>query len=365
MGNIKNRKIHQTTLMSIVIKAVLSIGFGILGLTLCILFFLSVVVERMHFTSGVFVNIESAIVIGYLCFAIFLIFLMAFLTSRKLRKRGQSILEVTEKIKAQDLDFEINPSGVKEIDQVLDSMDDMRLALKDALKAQWRLEQNRKVQISALAHDFKTPITVLKGNIDLLQVSQLNEASKEYIEDAKASLKQIETYLTQLLEMTNADRGYVVNKQKINLNEMLDEKVSILTRIADEKEITICTETGKEKIYISADLNLLERVFNNLISNALDYTPQKGTIKIILTTEESKAVIYISDSGCGFSRNAIKHGTEQFYMDDTSRGRKNHYGLGLYIADSIIKQHDGTLQLSNDELMGGAKVIIQIPLLKE
>jgi signal transduction histidine kinase len=52
-------------------------------------------------------------------------------------------------------------------------------------------------------------------------------------------------------------------------------------------------------------------------------------------------------------------------MEDASRGRKNHYGLGLYIADSIIKQHDGTLQLSNDELMGGAKVTIQIPLLKE
>ncbi|GAA0124434.1 hypothetical protein UT300019_03360 [Clostridium sp. CTA-19] len=366
MGNVKNRKRHQTTLMSIVIKAVYGIGFGILGLTLCILMFLYIVAEKQLFTSEVFVNIELAIVIGYLCFAIVLIFLIAFLTSRKLKKRGQSILEATEKIKAHDLDFNINSSGVKEIDQVLDSMDDMRLALKEALETQWRLEQNRKEQISALAHDFKTPITVLKGNIDLLQVSKLDHVIKEYVEDAKASLEQIEMYLTELLEMTHADRGYIVNKQKINLNEILDEAVTMLTRIADEKEITIFTEKGKENIFISADLNLLNRVFNNLISNALDYTPQKGTINIILTSKESKAVICITDSGCGFSPIAIKHGKEQFYMDDdTSRGRKNHYGLGLYIADSIIKQHNGTMLLANDELTRGAKIIIQIPLMKE
>jgi len=304
-------------------------------------------------------------VIGYLCFVIVLTFLIAFLTARKLRKRGQSILEATEKIKANDLDFDINSSGVKEIDQILDSMDDMRLALKEALETQWRLEQNRKEQISALAHDFKTPITVLKGNIDLLQVSKLDHVIKDYVEDAKVSLEQIEMYLTQLLEMTHVNRGYVVNKEKINLNEMLDEAVTMLTRIADEKEITIFTENEKENIFISADLNLLKRVFNNLISNAMDYTPKKGTINIILTFEESKAVICITDSGCGFSPNAIKHGAEQFYMDDTSRGRKNHYGLGLYIADSIIKQHNGAMQLANDELTRGAKIIIQIPLMKE
>jgi signal transduction histidine kinase len=351
--------------MAIVMKAVYSIGFGILALTLCIIIFLSVVAHRQPFASDVFVNIELVIVIGFICIVIALIFLIAFLTAKKLRQRGQSILEATEKIKAHDLEFDINSSGVKEIDQVLDSIDEMRLALKDALKTQWRLEQNRKAQISALAHDIKTPITVLKGNIDLLQVSNIDDASKEYVEDAKVSLKQIELYLTQLVEMMHADRGYVVNKQKINLNEMLDKTVSVLIRIADKKEITIFTEKGKEDIFISADLNLVERVFNNLISNALDFTPLKGNIKIIITTEGSKAVICITDSGCGFSLNALKHGTEQFYMDDTSRGRKNHHGLGLYIADSIIKQHNGTMRLANDELIGGAKIIIQIPLNKE
>lgn len=365
MEFMKNRKNHQTTLMSIVMQVVYGVGFGILVLTLCIILFLAVVANQQFSSSDIFVNIEMAIVIGFICFIIALTFLIAFLTARKLRRRGQSILDATEKIKAHDLDFDIKSSGVKEIDLVLNSINDMRLALKNALETQWRLEQNRREQITALAHDFKTPITVLKGNIDLLQVGKLDEVNKEYAKDAKVSLEQIEMYLTQLLEIVHADKGYAVNMQKINLNEMLDEVVAMLTRIADEKEITVFTEKENENIIISADLILLKRVFYNLISNALNYTPQKGTIKIILTSEENKVIICIIDSGCGFSLNAIKHGTEQFYMEDASRGRKNHYGLGFYIADSIIKQHNGTMRLTNDVKAGGAKVIIQLPLIKD
>jgi Signal transduction histidine kinase len=365
MGDIKNTKRRQKTLMSMIMKAVWGIGFGILGLTICILIFLSEVTKRHLFTAEVFTRMESTIVIGYFCIVVSMIFFIPFLTARKLKRKGQSILEVTEKIKEQDLNFIISSSGVKEIDQVLNGMDDMRMVLKEALETQWRMEQNRKNQISALAHDFKTPITVLKGNMDLLRVSDLDDICKDYVEDATISLEQIELYLDQLLQMTRAEKGYVVKNQKIELGSMLDEEGSILARIADEKEITIAIEKQEDAIYIFADFNLLRRVFHNLISNAIDFTPQKGSIKIILIAEENSAVITITDTGCGFSQNALKHGMEQFYMDDSSRGRKNHYGLGLYIVDTIMKLHNGSIQLTNDEITGGARIIIKIPLMIE
>lgn len=365
MGNLKDRKKYRATLLSIIMKAVYGIGFGIIGLTILVLIFLEVSARNELFSVEVYPNIELAIVTVYLLIIVGLIFFMPFRAVRKIKQRGQSILEATGKIKEQDLDFNICLSGVKEIDQILEGMDDMRLALKEALETQWRLEQNRKEQISALAHDFKTPITVLKGNLDLLKGNELDGICKEYVEDAIVSLKQVETYMSQLLEMTQAERGYVLNKQKIELGKVLDEAVSIIKRMADEKEISILTEKEKGNIFVSADRTLIERIFNNLISNALDFAPQKGNVKIILTTKESNAVVSITDSGCGFSLNALKHGTEQFYMEDTSRGRKNHHGLGLYIVDSIIKQHNGTIQLVNDELTGGARVVIQIPLIKE
>ncbi|BBB47902.1 sensor histidine kinase [Pelolinea submarina] len=365
MGNSKEKKRYQTTLISIVTKAVYSTGFGVLGLTLCMFVFLFFIEDKQLFSSEIFVNIELSILIAYPFFVILLIFLAAFLTARNIKRKGMPILEAINKIKIQDLDFNIELSGVKEIDQVLDGIDDLRFALKGALEKQWRLEQNRREQISTLAHDFKTPITVVKGNMELLQIGKLDDVNKEYVEDARAGLEQMETYLTQLLEIVQAERGYVFNKQKINLFETLSEAVAMTKRIANEKRIRIFIETDNENIFIYADVILLLRALNNLISNALDYTPQEGTVKISLSSEESEVAICIADSGCGFSPSALKHGAEQFYMDDDSRKEKNHYGLGLFIADSIIKQHNGSMLLANDELTGGAKINIRIPLMKD
>jgi signal transduction histidine kinase len=257
----------------------------------------------------------------------------------------------------------LDPSGIKEIDQVLSSMDDMRIALKQSLEKQWRMEQNRKEQISALAHDFKTPLTILKGNLDLLLAAERDNLCNEYLKDAKGSLEQMEIFLNQLLEMTRAERGYSMHAEKEELGKLIAEAVAPLVRIADQKEITILMEHEEKETFVLADKLLIERAIHNLITNALDFTPPHGIIRVILKAEEENALIIVTDSGIGFSKNTLKHGTEQFYMEDTSRNRKNHYGLGLYIVDSIVKQHSGSMKLMNDEETGGAKIIIQLPIL--
>jgi signal transduction histidine kinase len=346
-------------------RTIYGIGFGILTLTISILIFLSEVSKRNLFTPDVFTNFETALVIGFCCISVILIFLFPYLTARKLRKDGHIIMEVTDEIKNQNLDFEISSSGIREIDVVLESMDDMRLALKESLEKQWRLEQNKSEQISALAHDFKTPLTVVKGNIDLLQNIELDEISREYVKDAKVCLQQMEVYLTQLLEMIRAERGFVADMRKMELSIFVDEIASRFQGLVTQKEVSILVEKDNENVFILADKTLMERVFQNLIFNAFDFTPQNGTIKIKLTIIENYANVYFIDSGRGFDSNTLKHGMEQFYMSDASRSKKNHYGLGLYIANSIIKQHSGTMQLENDSVTGGAKINIKLPILEE
>ncbi len=365
MGNIKNKVRHKRTLTSIVVIAFYGMGFSILGLTAAILIFLSVNADKKLLTPEEYLSVINLIVIGYILIVIFLTILFPFLTARKIKKKGQPILNAVEKIKSQDLDFDIYPSGIKEIDQILNSMDDMRVALKQSLEKQWCIEQNRKEQISALAHDFKTPLTILKGNLDLLQASEKDDMSENCLKDAKGSLEQMEAYVNQLLEMVRAERGYTIHAWKEELGKLLNEAISPLVKIADKKEVTILTEFEEKDILVSADKMLFERLIHNLITNALDFTMPNGVIRVMLNRTEDNAVIVIADSGVGFSANALKHGTEQFFMDDTSRSRKNHYGLGLFIAHSIVKQHLGFMKLTNDEETGGAKVIIEMPILKE
>ena len=107
---------------------------------------------------------------------------------------------------------------------------------------------------------------------------------------------------------------------------------------------------------------LLERAFMNLVSNSLEYSPENSTLYIDVESKNNYLNICITDCGCGFSKEALGHAKERFYMADQSRSSKLHYGMGLYIVDSIIKQHKGKLLLDNSIETKGAKVTIQLPL---
>ncbi|MDE5907525.1 MAG: hypothetical protein K2H52_02060 [Lachnospiraceae bacterium] len=98
-----------------------------------------------------------------------------------------------------------------------------------------------------------------------------------------------------------------------------------------------------------------------MFSNAVEHTPQGGNVTFEIWENNNELSFLITDTGKGFSDEALKHATEQFFMDDDSRNSKAHYGIGLYVAASIAKKHKGKIILENSAVEGGAKVTIQIP----
>ena len=120
-------------------------------------------------------------------------------------------------------------------------------------------------------------------------------------------------------------------------------------------------ETGANLGTLKADKLLLERAIMNVISNALDYSPPQGTIYVTVQKTDCFLHISITDEGGGFTPEALHHAQEQFFMGDKSRTSNMHFGMGLYITSSIIKQHGGQLVLSNSKKTGGAQAIIKIP----
>ena len=99
----------------------------------------------------------------------------------------------------------------------------------------------------------------------------------------------------------------------------------------------------------------------NVLSNAVEHTPRDGEVTFEVWEQNRELSFLITDTGKGFSEEALKHAAEQFFMDDDSRNSKTHYGIGLYVADSIAKKHNGKMILDNSPAAGGAKVTIQIP----
>ena len=96
----------------------------------------------------------------------------------------------------------------------------------------------------------------------------------------------------------------------------------------------------------------------NIIKNAAEHTPKGGTINIFIEEQSGELTFTVEDTGSGFTKEALMHGTEQFFMDDTSRIGDVHYGIGLFSSKSIAEKHGGRILLTNSKKTGGAKVDI-------
>ncbi len=286
---------------------------------------------------------------------------ISFIFGNYLGKKMERLLAVVHKIERKELDFDIQKSKLFEIDQALDALDHMRLALKQSLSKQWQDDKMRQDQLSALAHDLKTPLTIIRGNTELLLDTPLSPEQKECAEYIESSSLQMQDYVQTLIEATKSWNHFLPSMQKIDMESFLQELKKQVDGLCSMNNVALRWGRGEYPAYITADHDLLIRMLVNVLSNAVEHSPQGGTVTFEVWGRDGEISFIITDTGKGFSDEALKHATEQFFMDDDSRSSKTHYGIGLYVAASIAEKHKGKLLLENSEIAGGAKVTIQIP----
>lgn len=293
---------------------------------------------------------------------IMLLFLVSRWFGKYTGKKIDNLLSVTKKIEEQDLNFKIESSGIFEIDRALDALEHLKQALRSSLAEQWRAEKMRQDQISALAHDLKTPLTIVRGNTELLYDTVLNDEQKECADFIQNSSIQMQKYIQTLIEVTKTSKALILQQQSVNTADFMIELKKRAKGLCSAKGIFIDYTEHYETTQINIDQTQLLRAYENVLSNAVEHTPEKETIFLRIAEEHKYLKIIVRDMGTGFSSEALKRATEQFYMDDDSRNSKSHYGIGLYTADTIVKHHNGQLILSNDDITGGAVVTIAIPV---
>ena len=283
---------------------------------------------------------------------------------KKMRKELSILEDATLQIKEKNLDFQVQYTKVSDFNEVLKSIDELKRELATSLTSQWKLEEERKSQINALAHDIKTPLTIICGNAELLSESKLSKEDKKLNENILDEVNEIEFYIGRLIEMNQSEKATaIVKKEKLNLNQFLNNIKNEVNTLCNSKKITfymnkINEETIPEFFYI--DEMSLKRALNNIISNAVFYCPREKIIRFTTYFEAEQLFFVIEDSGKGFNKEELVKATQEFYQGDKSRSVKNHYGMGLYIASTLLKKQGGQLLLSNSEELGGAKVTCRI-----
>ncbi len=336
--------------------------------------------------QNLFPNAENLFILVFL----FLFFVQTIWIAKQfghgMKKHLAVLNQVTEQIRMKNLDFDREVSDIQEIDEILESLFQMKERLKEAFEEQWRMERYKNEQVAALAHDIKTPLTVIQGNAEL--ASEESEGIiREYNQYILESVTEIREYLNILQDTlhfngnngNNCENGN--RMQEICLNEFADRIIKQAEMLALGKEIQVTEEYQINTETAVFDEGKLYRAVINVVSNSVEYCPGNGRIHIaFFGLEEEKKVetgeeisiqpegskrrcgklrICISDSGPGFSKETLVHGTEQFYRGDKSRSGKGHYGMGLYIARKFAESQGGSLALGESEELGGAEVIIE------
>ena len=314
---------------------------------------------NQHFPNADLLMIGSMIV-----FILFIFIILTFYYANKLRQQLRPILRATEKISQQDLDFQTSQSTIKEFNQVLSGLDHMRAALRESLMENWKAEQVKQNQISALTHDLKTPLTVARGNAELLAMTPLGAEQMDLLEHFQKGITQVDSYVKELSELNKTSLTKTLTLEDISVRKVVEDIYDQTLSLAQTKQINVVFDKkeNKKKIIGHWDRSLLNRAFMNIVSNAVEHTPSGSQLLLTARVEDDEFKFICLDSGPGFSLESLEKATQLFYQEDKSRQSRNHSGLGLTIANDIIRLHHGSLALSNDDSTGGAKVTIILPL---
>ena len=269
---------------------------------------------------------------------------------RELRPLG----DAAERISLDNLDVDIGSSSITEIQCIVNSFLKMKTELAESLGREWQAQRSRREQIAALAHDLKTPLTVILGNLDLLLETGVTEDQRQMIDSSIDEVKRSEDYIGILVDMAKNTGEVELHPVPIELNSFFSE-IEIKARVmCEKKKIHLQARYQITDTTYIGDQDRLERAIMNLISNAIDYSPESGVVELNVNTEDGRLSISICDQGEGFSEEMLHSGVELFKMGESSRCSKKHYGIGLYMADNTAKLHHGRLLISNRK-EGGAE----------
>ena len=310
-------------------------------------------------------NAEGILIVVVLFLFVLLLLANAVLVSRTfakvLKKRLQKLERVTQKIADQELDFEIEASDIREINTVMDSFEKMKRALKESLEQQWKLEQQKKEQMAALAHDIKTPLTVIRGHAELLAEETLPDEAGESTAYILPNVQQIEDYLAAMRQVL--DGGSLPEQQERFSGEEVKELLFDIARQTAAAQGSFVLFSGeKTKGGVICDRQLLIRAFENILSNAFAYGDTEKGIRLSVAENcregEQFLKISVHNFGRGFSKRDLIYADQEFYSGDESRHDSTHQGLGLAIVRKFVAAQGGYLEYRNEA--GGAVVEVYL-----
>lgn len=259
---------------------------------------------------------------------------------------------------------EIIKKNVDEIERlkgVINILKDQNMSLKETDSAKTSVIEN-------ISHELKTPLTKIKGYLDYMYSGKMGDLQPSQREALTVVIKNVNSILNQIDKIIKYAKSEYINldREIFNLKKILKDVVETYTPLADEKNIKIELDISNLETPIYADKNAIIEAFDNIINNALKFTPNDGKIKITgyekMDNKNLYAVVRVEDSGIGIPFDKVEKIFDRFYqVEQTSSKKYPGMGLGLTIVKTIINAHKGSIDVTS--IVGkGTNVKVILPL---
>jgi signal transduction histidine kinase len=253
-----------------------------------------------------------------------------------------------------------------EIDELGVTVEQMSQRIVDQIRQLRHSDATRREMVANISHDLRTPLTSLQGYLEtlLMKEGELSEAERRhYLDLAVKHGRRLGQLTAELFELAMLEsRGPELHFEPFSLAELVQDVAQKFKLEAEKNALSLETDIPEGAPFVSGDIALIERVLENLIENAIKYTPEGGRIRLSLIPRRGRIAARVSDTGVGIPEDEIPHVFERFYRVEKSRGEGlEGTGLGLAIAQRILHLHGSPIEVES-RLGDGTSFIFELPV---
>lgn len=305
----------------------------------------------LHSTMEQLTNLQQNIIqVVYVPFLLILIisFVLLGIISGKIIRPIRKINAVAEEYSTGNFETKLDIKSHDEIGQLAATLEYMASELS-------KLDEYRRSFISNISHDFRSPLTSIKGYIEAIQDGTIPpEKQSKYLDIVVAETNRLTKLTSSLLELNDFDSyGIWLMRKEFDVVDLVKSAMNTFEGKCIEKNISLILNNHTENSIVYADKTKIQQVIYNLLDNAIKFTSEGKNIYITLTDKNEKLFVSVKDEGCGIPADSLKKIWVRFYKADTSRGKdKQGTGLGLAITREIVKAHGENINVVSTEGVG-------------
>ena len=274
-----------------------------------------------------------------------------------LTKRLRNLTAVVQKLSDSDFEMDIRDyqarSGADEIDQLDRAFKAMAVRISELVERLKETDRLRRELISNVSHDLRTPLASMQGYIETLLIKDgdlSNQERERCLKIARKNTQRLSELVDDLFELSKLDSANVIPAfETFSLAELLQDTVQEFELDVTKKGITMETATPEDSAVVYADIGLIQRVLENLLKNAIHFTPPGGHVRIAIEKRPETVAVSVSDTGCGIAESDLNRIFDRFYRRDSGdENQTGSTGLGLAIVKRILDLHESRITVTSE-----------------